>query len=33
MNAIVEPDFVTAIGRGFAILRCFKRHATLGGVF
>jgi DNA-binding IclR family transcriptional regulator len=26
-----NPDFVTAIGRGFAILRCFKRNAKVLG--
>jgi len=26
-----DPDFVSAIGRGFAILRCFKRHAKVLG--
>jgi DNA-binding IclR family transcriptional regulator len=26
-----DPDFVSAIARGFAILRCFKRHAKVLG--
>jgi DNA-binding IclR family transcriptional regulator len=26
-----DPDFVSAIGRGFAILRCFKRNAKVLG--
>jgi DNA-binding IclR family transcriptional regulator len=26
-----DPDFVSAIGRGFAILRCFKRNAKILG--
>src|SRR5204862_2242389 len=26
-----DPDFVSAIGRGFAILRCFKRNVKVLG--